>query len=121
MNSQPFKLPGQFFKGNLHTHCTESDGDYSVEEVVKRYRQQGYDILTMSDHFHERFGYPITDTRPYRSNGFTTLIATELHVGKTLNDALGDEAITVNSNGGLLSIVSRVSDKKSGDLGHPIQ
>ena len=86
MNSQPFNLPGQFFKGNLHTHCTESDGDYSAEEVVKRYRQQGYDFLALSDHFLERYDYPITDTRPYRSNRFTTLIATELHVGKTLND-----------------------------------
>lgn len=86
MNSQPFNLPGQFFKGNLHTHCTESDGDYSAEEVVKRYRQQGYDFLALSDHFHERFGYPITDTRPYRSNRFTTLTAAELHVGKTMND-----------------------------------
>ena len=45
----------------------------------------------------------------------------QIKIGKTLNDALGDEAITVNSNGGLLSIVSRVSDKKSGDIGHPIQ
>ena len=38
-----------------------------------------------------------------------------------IRDSLGDEAITVNSNGGLLDVVSRVSDKKSGDLGHPIQ
>jgi hypothetical protein len=45
----------------------------------------------------------------------------QIKIGKTLNDALGDEAITVNSNGGLLDVVSRVSDKKSGDLGHPIQ
>jgi len=86
MNSQPFNLPGQFFKGNLHTHCTESDGDYPAEEVVKRYRQQGYDFLALSDHFLERYGYPITDTRPYRTNRFTTLTAAELHVGKTLND-----------------------------------
>tara|TARA_B100000927_G_scaffold135778_1_gene109549 strand:+ start:2419 stop:8418 length:6000 start_codon:yes stop_codon:yes gene_type:complete len=47
--------------------------------------------------------------------------ADQIKVGATLNDALGDEAITINSNGGLLSIVSRVSDKKSGDIGHPIQ
>ena len=47
--------------------------------------------------------------------------ADQIKIGSTLNDALGDEAITVNSNGGLLSIVSRVSDKKSGDIGHPIQ
>ena len=45
----------------------------------------------------------------------------QIKIGKTLNDALGDEAITVNSNGGLLDVVSRVSDKKAGDLGHPIQ
>ena len=88
MNSQPFNLPGRFFKGNLHTHCTESDGDYSAEEVVKRYRQQGYDFLALSDHFLERYGYPITDTRPYRSSSFTTLIGTELHVGRTLNDEI---------------------------------
>ena len=52
MNSQPFNLPGQFFKGNLHTHCTESDGDYSAEEVVKRYRQQGYDFLAPVSYTH---------------------------------------------------------------------
>jgi len=47
--------------------------------------------------------------------------ADQIKIGSTLNDALGDEAITVNSNGGILSIESRVSDKKSGDIGHPIQ
>jgi len=45
----------------------------------------------------------------------------QIKVAKTLNDALDDESITVNSNGGLLDVVSRVSDKKAGDLGHPIQ
>ena len=45
----------------------------------------------------------------------------QIKIAKTLNDALGDEAITVNINGGLLDVVSRVSDKESGDLGHPIQ
>ena len=47
--------------------------------------------------------------------------ADQIKIATTLNDALDDEAITVNSNGGLLDIVSRVSDKKAGDLGHPIQ
>ena len=36
----------------------------------------------------------------------------QIKIAKTLNDALGDEAITVNSNGGLLDVVSRVSDKE---------
>ena len=38
-----------------------------------------------------------------------------------MNGAKNDEALTINNNGGLLKIVSRVSDKNSGDIGHPIQ
>ena len=40
---------------------------------------------------------------------------------KTLNDAINGEAITINEKGGVLNVVSRVSDKNAGDLGHPIQ
>ncbi|WP_343422942.1 phosphotransferase [Candidatus Flexifilum breve] len=31
MNNLPFAKPGQFYKGNLHTHSTNSDGRISVE------------------------------------------------------------------------------------------
>ena len=31
------------------------------------------------------------------------------------------QALTINNTGGELTVVSRVSDKKSGDIGHPIQ
>ncbi len=51
MNNLPFSFPGRFYKGNLHTHCTCSDGDYPVDEVVQRYREYGYDFLAMSDLF----------------------------------------------------------------------
>ena len=46
---------------------------------------------------------------------------TNIKLAKTLNDALNDQELTINGNGGLLKIVSRVSDKNSGDIGHPIQ
>ena len=46
---------------------------------------------------------------------------TNIKLAKTLNDALNDQELPINGNGGLLKIVSRVSDKNSGDLGHPIQ
>ena len=88
MNNLPFDRPGQFFKGNLHTHCTSSDGDFTAEEVISRYRQQGYHFLAMSDHFLERYDYPVTNTHSYRTEDFTTLTAVELHAGKTLNDEL---------------------------------
>jgi len=59
-----------------------------MSEVIRRYRLQDYDFLALSDHFLERYGYPVTDTRGQRSDDFTTLIAAELHAGKTLNDEL---------------------------------
>jgi hypothetical protein len=41
--------PG-WFKGNTHTHTTESDGDSSPDDVVQWYRTHGYDFLVLSDH-----------------------------------------------------------------------
>jgi len=44
-----------------------------------------------------------------------------IKVAKTLNDANTDNALNINNKGGVLSVVSRVSDKNSGEIGHPIQ
>ena len=45
----------------------------------------------------------------------------QVKLAQTLNDTISASAVTVNSKGGILQIESRVSDKKSGDIGHPIQ
>ena len=46
-------MPGlKWYKGNIHTHTTESDGDASPEKVVGWYRRHGYDFLVLSDHNH---------------------------------------------------------------------
>lgn len=37
-------------RGNLHAHTTFSDGRHSVDEVVARYRELGYDFLAITDH-----------------------------------------------------------------------
>ena len=42
----------KWYKGNIHTHTTESDGDASPEVVVRWYRRHGYDFLVLSDHNH---------------------------------------------------------------------
>jgi len=75
----PFNKPGRFWRGNLHTHSTRSDGQQSPEEVCRVYRAAGYDFLCVSDHFTSTNGFPITDTRPYRTDPFITLIGAELH------------------------------------------
>jgi len=46
---------------------------------------------------------------------------TDIKLAKTLNDALNGSALPINEKGGLLKVSSRVSDKNSGDIGHPIQ
>ena len=67
MHSLPFAQPGRFWKGNLHTHCTASDGRYELSETCRRYREAGYDFVSITDHFLPRYDFPLTDTRPYRS------------------------------------------------------
>ena len=44
-----------------------------------------------------------------------------IKVAKTVNDANTDNPLKINNKGGVLSVVSRVSDKNSGEIGHPIQ
>ena len=60
----------------------------SPEEVCRRYRAEGYDFLAITDHFIGIYGYPMTDTRAFRSEGFTTLIGAELHSGAQSNGEL---------------------------------
>ena len=55
------------------------------------------------------------------TTGTNIVSADQIKLAKTLNDAINDTEITINDKGGILHILSRVSDKKSGDIGHPIQ
>lgn len=83
MNRLPFAMPGRFWRGNLHTHSTRSDGHLDPAETVAWYRDNGYDFVALTDHFVRRYGYSITDTRSLRTDGFTTLIGAELHAPRT--------------------------------------
>ena len=81
MQLPAFTAPGRFWRGNLHTHSTRSDGVLDPSEVCRRYRAQGYDFLALTDHFIGCYGYPIVDTAPFRDAGFTTILGAELHSG----------------------------------------
>jgi hypothetical protein len=43
-------LHAAWFRGNLHTHTLESDGDSTPAEVVRWYAEHGYDFLVITDH-----------------------------------------------------------------------
>jgi hypothetical protein len=83
MLNMPFGRSGRFFKGNMHSHSTNSDGAHPPQTVCAAYREKGYDFLVVTDHFMAHYVWPITDTRRYRNNGFTTLIGCELHAPRT--------------------------------------
>lgn len=40
----------RWYKGNTHTHTINSDGDSTPDEVVRWYREHGYNFLVLSDH-----------------------------------------------------------------------
>ena len=49
---------GNWYKANLHTHSTISDGHYTPLEVRDLYRNHGYSVLALTDH---EFLVPHTD------------------------------------------------------------
>ena len=46
----PFELPGRWYKANLHTYTSSSDGAISPEARVAQYRRAGYEVLALTDH-----------------------------------------------------------------------
>ncbi|MGN0481932.1 MAG: PHP domain-containing protein [Lachnospiraceae bacterium] len=45
-----FQKEGNWYKGNLHCHTTNSDGSLTPSEVAKLYKEHGYSFLAISDH-----------------------------------------------------------------------
>ncbi len=45
-----FKEGGNWYKGNLHSHTTDSDGMLTPEEDADLFREHGYSFLGISDH-----------------------------------------------------------------------
>ncbi len=41
---------GTWFKGNLHTHTLNSDGDSTPDDVVRWYREHAYNFVAITDH-----------------------------------------------------------------------
>ena len=61
------------YKSALHIHNTVSDGDLSPEEVIKVYKQAGYDVLAFTDHHQAK---PVS---AYNAIGMTLFAGIELH------------------------------------------
>lgn len=68
-------LGNKWYKGNLHTHTTVSDGRRTPEEVIRLYREKGYDFLAITDHWH-------TSKNRVTEDGMLLLSGCEFNVGE---------------------------------------
>ena len=48
--AQSAPADAHWYKGNTHTHTLNSDGDSTPDDVVKWYREHGYEFLVLTDH-----------------------------------------------------------------------
>ena len=49
-NKNGFSKDGNWYKGNLHSHTTNSDGKLTPKEAVELYQNNGYHFLCLSEH-----------------------------------------------------------------------
>ena len=61
---------GQFYKANLHTHTTLSDGKFSPEQIKEHYFNLGYSIVAFTDHDLFICHNDLTDDKFLALNGF---------------------------------------------------
>lgn len=70
----PYAVPGQDRKAQLHVHTTRSDGRHPPEAVAERYRSAGFSFLAVTDHD------VVTDTSGLSDGEFCVVQGVELTV-----------------------------------------
>lgn len=69
----------KFYKANLHTHSTYSDGKLTVEQVKEEYKKRGYSIVAITDHEH------LIDNSRLDDEEFLTITSCEMAVKEIEN------------------------------------
>jgi len=85
----PQKSGAKWYKGNTHTHTLNSDGDSSPDDVVRWYREHGYQFLVLTDHNY------LTSV-----DGLNALHGADEQFlvirGEEVSDAFGEKALHIN-------------------------
>ncbi|MGQ9632387.1 MAG: PHP domain-containing protein [bacterium] len=80
MKVNPFEARGRWYKGNLHTHTTNSDGELAPRDAVEWYRSRGYDFLSITDHNR------LTDVEGLSTSSFLVIPGVELDVNTGISN-----------------------------------
>jgi hypothetical protein len=81
--NNPFERRGRWFRGNLHTHTTESDGRLSPQETVEFYKSRGYDFICLTDH------NKVTDPSGLSTDDFLVFTGCEVSPAQTSHHIVG--------------------------------
>jgi predicted metal-dependent phosphoesterase TrpH len=121
----PSAPQGRWYKGNLHTHTLNSDGDSTPHEVATWYREHGYQFLVLSDHNHftdptglnavhaarEKFllipGEEVTDSymkAPIHVNAYNIEKEVQPRHGNSVADTIQNDAAAIREAKGLPSL-----------------
>jgi len=74
----PYAVPGNFRKAQLHCHTTESDGAFQPKDLLRKYRDAGYSFVCITDHNR------VTRCEDVNSPEFVTIPGTEDTVSRFL-------------------------------------
>ena len=72
-NVNPFKQSGQWYRGNTHSHSTESDGRLPMADRFAAYREAGYNFLVLTDH------RKVNDVSAHSRDNFLAIPGSEVH------------------------------------------
>jgi len=107
------KVRQHWYKGNLHTHTTNSDGDTGPEGVIRWYKDHGYNFLSITDH---NFITKVRDYKEFVTDEFILIQGNEisdqfekipLHV---LALGLYDEEVKPTGGGSVLETLQNNAD-----------
>ncbi len=69
----PFQQPGQWYKSAFHVHTTTSDGDVDVKTRLAQYRDLGYSVVAITDH------WKTNDLTAFSDDKFLAICGMEAH------------------------------------------
>lgn len=80
MKKQLFDTTGTWYKGNLHMHTTDSDGQLTPDEALECYHNAGYDFVAITDH------WKVNKERDYK--GMLVVSGVEYDTGDMINSKI---------------------------------
>jgi hypothetical protein len=101
---------GRWYKGNTHTHTLNSDGDSTPDEVVRWYREHGYQFLVLTDH---NFLTSVEGLNGLHGADDQFLVVK----GEEVTDRLGDKSLHING----LDVNARVPPQGGASVADALQ